>query len=141
MGAGHVTAIDVDEDALETFRENLEIVDYDLPISIIQYNLENDLPAKFAQSFDTTLMNPPFGTRTKGIDMVFLQRAMFCTRRAIYSMHKKSTRSHIAKQGKGEWVGKVVAEMKFDIKSSYKFHKKNSVDIDVDVWRFERIKH
>lgn len=33
--------------------------------------------------------------------------------------------------------GKVLAELKYDLPNTYKFHKKNSVDIQVDFIRFE----
>ena len=39
-------------------------------------------------SFDTVLMNPPFGTRCRGIDMLFLYTGLCLARRAVYSMHK-----------------------------------------------------
>lgn len=37
-------------------------------------------------------MNPPFGTKVEGIDMVFVQKAMQNCEGNIYSMHKTSTR-------------------------------------------------
>jgi len=37
-------------------------------------------------------MNPPFGTKIEGIDMVFVQKAMQNCEGNIYSMHKSSTR-------------------------------------------------
>jgi hypothetical protein len=40
------------------------------------------------RSFDTVVMNPPFGTKCKGIDVLFLQRALGMASRAVYSMHK-----------------------------------------------------
>lgn len=41
---------------------------------------------------DTVVMNPPFGTRKKGADMEFLSAAMKVASRAVYSLHKTSTR-------------------------------------------------
>jgi hypothetical protein len=38
--------------------------------------------------FDTVLMNPPFGTRCRGMDMLFLYTGLCLARRAVYSMHK-----------------------------------------------------
>ena len=40
-----------------------------------------------------------------------------------------------------EWGVKleVVAELKFDIPQMYKFHKKKSVDVEVDFLRFEKL--
>lgn len=38
-----------------------------------------------------------------------------------------------------EWGarGSVVAELRYNIEASYKFHKHKSKDIEVDFWRFE----
>lgn len=85
---------------------------------------------------DTVIMNPPFGTRVKGVDMLFVKRALDLCTGAVYSLHKTSTRGHIAKKA-AEWGvdGEVLAEMRFDIPKMYKFHKKKSADVEVDFWR------
>lgn len=48
-------------------------------------------------SADTVIMNPPFGTKRKGVDMVFLKAAFAMSRGSVYSLHKSSTRAHIQK--------------------------------------------
>ena len=84
-------------------------------------------------------MNPPFGTRTKGADMVFLRAAAALKpRKAIYSLNKSSTRAYIQKTALntlGFSSAQVIAEMKYDLPASYSFHKKKSVDIEVGVDR------
>ena len=40
--------------------------------------------------------------------------------------------------GGGRRVGQVIAELKFDVPKLYKFHKKDSVDVAVDVLRLEK---
>ncbi|GAB5354345.1 hypothetical protein AAMO2058_000110900 [Amorphochlora amoebiformis] len=89
---------------------------------------------------DTVLMNPPFGTRSTGIDMVFLETAIRLTQKSVYSLHKTSTRKHILKKA-SEWGVdvKVIAELRFDIPNMYKFHRKKSVDIEVDLIRCEKL--
>lgn len=88
--------------------------------------------------FDVTIMNPPFGTKNKGIDMIFLKNAIQLSETAVYSLHKSSTRQHILRSVKAWGVeGKVVAQLRYNLSNSYKFHKKQSVDIDVDFIRFE----
>jgi len=86
---------------------------------------------------DTVLTNPPFGTKhNAGIDAQFLRSATRLARKAVYSFHKRSTRGFISKLVTG-WGYKVdvVAEMKFDIPQSYKFHKQRTRDIEVDLLR------
>ncbi|CAH0559625.1 unnamed protein product [Brassicogethes aeneus] len=89
--------------------------------------------------FDTVIMNPPFGTKhNAGIDMKFLETAFKLSNNVVYSLHKTSTRDHVLKTAKllgGE--GKVLAELKYDLPASYRFHKKKCVDVYVDFYRFE----
>ena len=83
-------------------------------------------------------MNPPFGTRKEGMDWLFLETALRNSD-VVYSLHKTSTRRYLLEKAAREFNCKseVIAEMKFDIPKSYKFHKKDSVDVAVDLLRFE----
>lgn len=60
---------------------------------------------------------------------------------SVYSLHKSSTRAHIARKAEKQWeVGaEVVAQLRFDIPQMYRFHKRESVDVEVDLWRFDSI--
>lgn len=62
-------------------------------------------------------MNPPFGTRNTGIDVAFLEQAIELRPRAIYSLHKTSTRKFLVKKATEEWglEVEVIAELRFDI--------------------------
>lgn len=139
MGAGHVVGFEVDSEAIGTFRTNTQEMDIDA-IDVVQLDVVNDLDTqRFAGAFDTVVLNPPFGTKNNaGIDMKFLEAATRLSSNAIYSLHKTTTREFVAKKA-AEWnlQGKVVAELRYDLPSSYKFHKKASVDIQVDFWRFD----
>lgn len=93
-------------------------------------------------NISTVLMNPPFGTKNNaGIDVAFLKAGLSLRStnplRAIYSMHKTSTREHLKRKAE-EWKCSfaVIAEMKFDLPAKYSFHKKDNVTIQVDLLRF-----
>ncbi|KAJ8342328.1 hypothetical protein SKAU_G00322560 [Synaphobranchus kaupii] len=137
LDAGLCVGFDIDEDALATFKMNTE--EFELTnIDIIQCDVCNLEPAAFKKKFDTVIMNPPFGTKhNKGMDMQFLKTALNMTRTSVYSLHKTATREHIQKKA-SDWKVKmeVVAELRYDLPASYKFHKKKSVDIAVDLMRF-----
>ncbi|XP_003226307.2 rRNA N6-adenosine-methyltransferase METTL5 [Anolis carolinensis] len=136
LGAGLCVGFDIDLDALDVFSKNAE--EFELTnIDIIQCDVCS-LPDKMPKIFDTVIMNPPFGTKhNKGMDMAFLKTALQMARTAVYSLHKTSTRQHIQKKAE-EWKVKmeVLAELRYDLPASYKFHKKKSVDIEVDFIRF-----
>ncbi|ETO17287.1 ribosomal protein L11 methyltransferase PrmA [Reticulomyxa filosa] len=99
-------------------------------------------PDKFKHKWcDVLLMNPPFGTKNnKHIDLIFLKVALSMTRNVIYSLHKTSTRTHLLNTLQNVWKVKkveVIAQLKFDIPNMYKFHKTDSKDIHVDIFRIE----
>ncbi|XP_070565143.1 rRNA N(6)-adenosine-methyltransferase METTL5-like [Ptychodera flava] len=137
LEASLCVGFDIDEDALEICQQNRE--EFELSnLDLIQCDLCNMEMGRWKKSFDTVIMNPPFGTKhNEGIDMQFLRTALDMATTAVYSLHKTSTRQHIFKKAK-EWGVdmEVVAELRFDLPSTYKFHKKKSVDIEVDFIRF-----
>lgn len=74
----------------------------------------------------------------QGIDLMFLQQAISMSNTAVYSLHKTATREHIKKKA-SEWGVQleVLAELRFDLAASYKFHRKKTVDIEVDFIRVD----
>jgi putative methylase len=151
--ASHVTGVDVDEDALETCRENLEgfepALEVDLVLADVIGGCENKASSSSGTSSsssalrrlraDTVLMNPPFGTRRKGADVAFLRAGFRIATGAIYSLHKSSTREHIEKVARTRFHAKkadVLAQLKYDLPATYAHHREKSVEIAVDLWRF-----
>ncbi|KAJ4434811.1 rRNA N6-adenosine-methyltransferase METTL5 [Periplaneta americana] len=137
LGAGLCVGFDVDPDALSIFYSNIR--DLELGnIDAVQCDVTRALPDRWKKKFDTVIMNPPFGTKhNRGIDMKFLQTALDLATTSVYSLHKTSTRDHILTKA-ADWGVKaqVLAELRFDLPASYRFHKKQSVDIEVDFIRF-----
>ncbi|KAM8857216.1 rRNA N(6)-adenosine-methyltransferase METTL5 [Synchiropus picturatus] len=137
LDAGLCVGLDIDDDALDIFRRNVE--EFEAPkVDILQCDLCALQDDAFSKKFDTVIMNPPFGTKhNQGMDMRFLRTALTMAETAVYSLHKTATREHIEKKAK-DWGVKmeVIAELRYDLPASYKFHKKKSVDIQVDFLRF-----
>jgi predicted RNA methylase len=147
------TGVDIDPDALEQTRMNCQ--EFELDVDLIRGNVDDlvwtvpserhpgklDWEHRIKLKADTIIMNPPFGTKTqKGIDLTFLKAASIMTEHAVYSLHKTSTREHVLKKA-SEWglKGEVVAELHYDLPQTYKFHKRKSVEIQVDFLRFEKV--
>lgn len=123
----------------QDFQTNLEEMEIDSQIDIVQADLTAWDISGFEGRFDTVLMNPPFGTKKNaGLDVKFLETGIRFARSAVYSLHKSSTRDFVRKKGV-EWGTRpeIVAQLRYNIEASYKFHKKQSVDVEVDFWRFE----
>jgi len=136
LGAATVLGLDLDPDALDTCQQNLEAFDID-NVDLVNGNV-TDADMILRQKFEVVVMNPPFGTKhNKGLDLLFLEKGIKLATRAVYSLHKTSTREHVLKKGEA-WGTKpqVVAELRYDLPATYKHHKKASVDIEVDFIRF-----
>ncbi|KAI8458950.1 S-adenosyl-L-methionine-dependent methyltransferase [Phakopsora pachyrhizi] len=133
LGSNYTLGVEIDPDAIEIAKSNLEIMELDETErpDFIQADIR-----LFISLLKNKVMNPPFGTKNKGIDMIFLQLST----KSIYSLHKSSTRKFIEKKVK-EWgfKGEVLAEMKYDLPQTMKIHKHKTLDIEVDFWRFEKL--
>lgn len=154
LGSAYTLGVDLDPDALHVARNNLASLDIsDSTIDFIQADLSS--PSSFRNLcgrhsrndseeepfFDTVVMNPPFGTKNKGIDIVFLEIACQMSNSTVYSLHKTSTRKFIEKKANEYgFEGEVIAEMRYDLPKTMKIHKQKTLDIAVDFWRFQRIR-
>ncbi|KAJ2799685.1 hypothetical protein H4R21_003463 [Coemansia helicoidea] len=149
MGAGCVTGVDVDSDALEIAQENIDAFEIQDTVELVHASLcgaadggglalDQRFVERMRARFDTAVLNPPFGTKpgNKGIDVLFLQAACAMATGAVYSLHKSSTREYLVKKA-ASWGFRceVLAELRFDVPMMYRFHKKKSVDIEVDLLR------
>ncbi|SCV68702.1 BQ2448_823 [Microbotryum intermedium] len=157
LGASDVLSVDIDTDALRIAEQNIQEMEMEDEIELLNARIGDgadessfgkELPSleehlakgEEERRFDTVVMNPPFGSWRKGIDMVFLESACKLAKTAVYSLNKSSTRDFIFKKAKTlGFEGTVIAEMKYDLPKTMAHHSKKSVDIQVDMWRFERI--
>ncbi|CAG0914551.1 unnamed protein product [Notodromas monacha] len=135
LDADYVIGVDVDADALRVARENVQ--DFDFGVDFLLADVTK-LSAIMKQRFDTVVMNPPFGTKNNiGADVRFLEAAL-SVGEVVYSLHKTSTRNFVRKvcEQRGASV-EFLAELRYDLPKTYKFHRRNSVDIQVDFIRVE----
>jgi putative methylase len=136
FGANQVLGIDIDEDAVKTAKLNMvrNNVIFDLVIGDI---------ACLLGRFDTTLMNPPFGSRKKGSDLKFLEKAIEISN-VVYSLHKRNNGvRNFLKQKIINLKGQIdrVYEMEIVIPQTYGFHNKKRYPVKVDLYRILKSKH
>lgn len=142
LGASYVLGVDIDEEALQISTSNISQFELS-EINLLQADVKL-LPQMLegTKKFDTVIMNPPFGTKhNKGLDSLFLEIGLQCLNEkgVLYSLHKSSTRDYFHRKAPGWKVdARVLAELRYDLPATYKFHNKSSVDIEVDFWRFEK---
>ncbi|KAK7074028.1 Methyltransferase-like protein 5 [Halocaridina rubra] len=142
LGAGVCFGFDIDADALSICQGNVEEILESPSVELLQADVKTlgSSACRFYKFFDTVILNPPFGTKNnQGTDIEFLKVALSLARTAVYSLHKTVTRAHITKKAE-DWGVKmqVMAQLRYNLDSSYKFHKKKSVDIEVDFIRFSK---
>lgn len=128
MGANHVAGVDLDPKALDVARENAQSAMVD--IEWIQSQIE-----KVSGSYDTVLMNPPYGTRNAHADLRFLDKA-FQLAPIAYTIHKTATREYLTKYV--ERRGRTLEEtrsMILAIPNLFEFHRKKTKSVEVDLHR------
>ncbi len=130
LGAKEVVGIDINSESVEAAKRNANLV------QVVVDFIAGDIEA-IRGAFDVTVMNPPFGTRKKGMDAIFLQKAMSVSKR-VYSLHKRGEQNRIFLRNKVESLrGSVDAifEIGIEIAKTYEFHKKRRYAVDVDLYR------
>lgn len=136
LGAEQLIFVDIDEKALQLTKENIISVDKSLLSNSVFVNKDIKLVDKTA---DLVIQNPPFGTRKKGIDVVFLEKAME-TAPVVYSFHKAETKQFIDNKIKKKGF-KITHYWEFDwpLKMAMKHHRKRIQMIKVGCWRLEKV--
>jgi putative methylase len=131
IGAKFVYFVDKDDYAIKTTKENLDI---EKNLEIIKLDV-----SEFDKKVDTVLMNPPFGTKIKHHDKVFLQKAVSCSN-VIYSIHKITSKGFIEAFSKDNGFKLThIIPYKMALSRTMKFHKKNKVFIEVACFRLQKV--
>ncbi len=145
LGA-RVVAVDVDEDALKLLEINVKTVGVGKRVQILKKDIKSlqkkhiiELANKNGWDYEkiVTITNPPFGVHNKGIDIVFLEKAMKIGE-VVYSIHLYNENSisyiedKIQKAG-GSVAGKSILYL--TLPHSYKFHKKKRKEVKTIVFR------
>jgi len=140
LGASFTTGIDFDGKALLQAQKNTEDMECNEKIDFMNMDICN-MKFRKTKEFETVVMNPPFGTRKAGIDMIFLQKAIENCSGAIYSIHKSSTRDFIVKQCvKWDVKCEILKTFDFELPKIFKFQKMDKGFTEVDLIRVDTSK-
>lgn len=140
LGADKVSLVDIDEDALIIAKKNISrgkseglFEEGRGEISIFHTNIED-----FEGKVDTVLQNPPFGTKVRGADRAFIERASVLGK-VVYSLHKTETAAFVRNLGeKVRLHATHIWDYDFALKPTYSFHKSKMRRIKVSCIRFVR---
>lgn len=130
IGGRAVVGVDIDGDSVLAATENAARLG--LEVEFIVGDIET-----VCGSFDTVLMNPPFGSWHRGADCIFLKKAVGLAE-VVYSLHKRSkqSRRYLKAQITG-FGGEVesIHDMDLVIPRTYAFHRQKQVHVKADLYR------
>jgi putative methylase len=134
LGAERVYAVEVDGDAVEVLRGNVERLGLADHVEVLHAHVSD-----FSARVDTVVMNPPFGSQNPHADRPFLIKA-FEVGDVVYSIH-------LAKPEVRRFIEAFVRDfgfsithrvtLPFEIPAQFFFHRKRLERISVDVYRFQ----
>ena len=133
-GCKNVFLFDIDEEALDIAKNNIEKLELEDNIQIIQMDV-NQLRNcnKLNKYFDLVITNPPFGIRSEnGADIEFLKTASYICNNTIFSLHKFSTINFLKKFYNKNGINDIKSfKIEYNLPKTYKFQKKKEKNIDV----------
>ena len=133
-GCKNVFLFDIDEEALDIAKNNIEQLELEDNIQIIQMDV-NQLRQcnKLNKYFDLVITNPPFGIRSEnGADIEFLKTASYICNNTIFSLHKFSTINFLKKFYNKNGINDIQSfKIEYNLPKTYKFQKKKEKNIDV----------
>ena len=128
MGSKRVVGVDIDGRSIALARENAMTAGVQVEWFV------SDIKEVVGR-YDTVIMNPPYGTRSPHLDVMFLERA-FELAPVSYSVHKSSTREFLRRfVGKRNRKVDAVRSISLDIPHLFPFHHKKWENVEVDLYR------
>jgi putative methylase len=135
LGARRVIGVDVQSKALKVCQMNLltrlEIHD------TINWVLGDVSSLNLRATVDTVVTNPPFGTKKRGADLKFLEKAVSIAT-VVYSIHLAGEKNRVFLRNAIERLGARITQIEtfeFPIAKLYEFHKKTKHVIQTDLYR------
>ena len=135
LGARFVVGVDIDGEAVKVAEENVDAVNAAVELII------GDIDC-IVGHFDTTIMNPPFGSWRRGADVRFLEKALEISN-VVYSLHKRGDfNREFLRRKVSSFAGVVdrIYEMEITIPRTFDFHQKERYVVEVDLYRILKVK-
>ena len=141
LGADKVSFIDMDKEALEIAKTNIlkvesESLEYNGLISKAEFICRD--VREVNTKVEVVLENPPFGTKVKHSDRLFLEKALE-TAPIVYSFHKSESKSFLEGfAAKKNARITHIWDFEFPLKASFEFHRRQIHRINVSCFRLEK---
>jgi putative methylase len=133
--ASTVLGVEIDSKSVKVLTDFIKL--YKLDVELLITAIEFLEPDNWKKKYETTIMNPPFGTKRRKIDFIFLEQALKYSNTVI-SIHKSNSRTRKLIEKLGSENGKemiIIATVEFPIYPSFKFHRKKEHFVCIDIIR------
>lgn len=125
---GVATGVDSDERALDLARTNAQLLG-------VHVSWQNSRIEDFEGSFDTVVMNPPFGAQKRSSDRPFLSKSVRVGK-VIYLLHNAVVNGFVRGFLEPHRVTDAI-QVKLPIAHTFKFHKDAVRYVDAIIYRIE----
>ncbi|MCH8003062.1 MAG: methyltransferase [Nanoarchaeota archaeon] len=137
LGADKVYFVDSDQKVIGIARENLAKLNSEYNIDGEAVFICQDI-GDFNEPVDLVVQNPPFGTKVRHIDKIFLKKA-FEIGKIVYSFHKSGTKKFVESFSKDNGFEITdIFDFKWSLKATMKHHTRKIKRIDVSCFRMEK---
>ena len=136
LGASAVTGIDVDAGAIEVARRNAEA--FDLSIEFLVADIRSPDVDWAGLACDTVVMNPPVGAQKAHADRPVSDRALELAGE-VYGIFNAGSTPFVAAYTEGQATIEEVIRCEFPMRRTFAHHRKDRVDITVEVIHLSRI--
>lgn len=136
LGAKQVLFADFDKKSLEITKNNLsKLKSEGYKLGKAEF-ICKDIEKLEGIKADVVVQNPPFGTKVKHIDAVFLKKALE-TAPIVYSFHKSETKAFLERfSAQNNARITHFFDFKFPIKATFQFHRRQIRRVNVTCFRF-----
>ncbi|MDN7011699.1 methyltransferase [Methanoculleus sp. FWC-SCC3] len=136
LGASRVTGLDIDPAAIAVARRNAET--FGVTVEFLVADVRDPDLDRAALACDTVVMNPPFGAQKAHADRPFIDRALELGE-VVYGIFNEGSTPFVAAYTEGRATIEEVIRCAFPMRRTFAHHRKDRVDITVEVIRLKRI--
>jgi putative methylase len=147
LGAKHVFFVDIDPHIQYLLKKNIEFLDehYEFPgtwefvcSDVKSFQLPEPYNSPEQRVQITVVSNPPFGTKIKHADKMFLEKGISLSD-AVYSMHKTSTKAFLEAFERSHNLHANYEDVSFPLHNTMDLHKKKIGRIEVTLVTYRKV--
>ena len=136
LGASGVIGVDIDPAAIDVARRNAKMLG--VSVKFIVADIRNPAIDWAQLACNTVVMNPPFGAQKAHADRPFIDRALDLAGE-VYGIFNEGSGPFVAAYTEGRATIDEVIRCTFPIRRTFAHHRKERVDITVEVIHLRRI--